>query len=61
MKLFEQKVANGVDAKADLIDGKVVIVVTADSAVAIDELKKLIPGTIDDAVLEVLKTALKSI
>lgn len=61
MELVNEQLAEGVHARAELVDGKIVLTTTLDVAVGIDKLKELVPGKIDDAILDVVKMAVKSV
>ena len=73
MELVDKELGKNGKLEVDLVNGNLVIALvgtlegasgslslTVDSAVLLDKIKELIPGKVDDAVIEVLKLALKS-
>jgi hypothetical protein len=74
MELLNQKIGSGGNAKLEFSGGKLIVSGSYDegslsgnlsfavsSDVLIDELKKVIPGTLDDQMFDLLKIALKAL
>ena len=53
------QIAKEVDLKISVAAGKVILTVSVDSDMLLDELAAKIPGSVDDAVIAVIKAALK--
>lgn len=59
--LVSEQIFEGVTAEAVLNEGMLTVTVSADSEVGIDKIKEIIPGKLDDAILEIFKTVLKGL
>lgn len=58
MQLLKAKIVDGLDIEVKIDGGKIIIELDGDIKKGLDYLKKLIPGSIDDAIIGVGEAAL---
>lgn len=61
MVILEKKIKDSVDVKVELAQGKLQLSVVAEPLVLLDGLKEKIDGSVDDAVIEVIKLVVRNI
>lgn len=61
MILLEKELTPGVKAKVEVIDAKLQIVLSGDAEAVGVKLKEMIPGTIDDAIIDAAVAVLKKV
>lgn len=60
-QLIHQEITPGVVADISIDQGKLTIKIEGDSDVLISKVENLIPGTIDNAILDLVKAAIKAL